>query len=291
MYGGVALGEVGPPVSWEREELEPLCSDPLSFMSTSLLVSDNGSANALVSLTIFAWAAATCDFVGRAVARAPAAGRRGPPIRPRPPKTQAGHTRVDGAARLPPHGDRVGRGHRGPALSGQLALTLRVHSTGHSSAGYNRVGSSRSCSPTVDWRAPIDAGASVYHWSASAAHSVHATRAHPAHTTPSGRRPSRVRSPEPRAGRTQANGPSSSPRGDRANQRAGTRAQQAARAHLLLRVRSPGPSSADRRQINPARPCLHADGLDSPYVCRGLCVLLVSQSSQGTGFWQIFGGP
>ncbi|KAJ1213973.1 hypothetical protein NDU88_001602 [Pleurodeles waltl] len=61
-----------------------------------------------------------------AQARAPAAGRCGPPIRPQPQKSQAGHTRVNGAARLPPtYGDRAGRRHGGPTSSGQPALTLQ----------------------------------------------------------------------------------------------------------------------------------------------------------------------
>ncbi|KAJ1082782.1 hypothetical protein NDU88_002947 [Pleurodeles waltl] len=53
-----------------------------------------------------------------------------------------------------------------------------------------------------------------------------------------------------------------SPRGQGKSESRGARAQQAARAHLLFRVHSSGPSSADHRQVNPARPCLHTDGLD-----------------------------
>ncbi|KAJ1187886.1 hypothetical protein NDU88_004652 [Pleurodeles waltl] len=57
----------GPPSNWEREELEPLRNEPLSLMSASLLVSDSDHANVLMSLTVFTWSAAICDFVGRAV--------------------------------------------------------------------------------------------------------------------------------------------------------------------------------------------------------------------------------
>ncbi|KAJ1139409.1 hypothetical protein NDU88_005782 [Pleurodeles waltl] len=192
-----------------------------------------------------------------AQARAPAAGRRGLLIRPRPRKSQVGHTRVDGVARLPHL-----RGQGRPGTRGaRVQRAARAHLPGLQHwALQRRLRPGRLLTILLprQWvgESPTSTGASVYLRSATAARPACTVRARPAHTIPSGRRPSCTRSPEPQAGRTQADGPSPFPRGDRANQRGGrpvpsrqpaltSSSGSAARAH-------PAPITSKSIQLTPA---------------------------------------
>ncbi|KAJ1092446.1 hypothetical protein NDU88_005556 [Pleurodeles waltl] len=218
----------------------------------------------------------------------PGQGSRGRQTRPR--KSQAGHTRVDGAACLPPPTGTGPAGDTGgPRLAGSSCSTSGSAALGTPAPAKTGSAPHDPAPPSMGWRAPYRyGGLRISSERVCGPPGPHSSGPPGPHDS---KRPPRPVTGTPGRAHTGRRPVSFSPRGQGKSESREARAQQAARAHLLLRVRSLGPSSADHKQINPARPCLHADGLESPYVCRGLCVLLVLQSSRGSGFWQIFGGP